>query len=98
MRYRGRTKSEALTETCGRCDTDQTRDDAGAEANQAKLLGVDDIQDDPAYAATTGCKVGVDDDVYGSQAQVGSAGAVKGKPSEPDEDGALYYPRLAEVL
>lgn len=77
-----------LTETCSRCDSDQTGDDARAEAHQAELLGVDVVKKDPANTATTCRKVGVDDDVDGSQAEVGRAGAVEGEPSEPDEDSA----------
>lgn len=76
------------TESRSRGDSDQAGNNPTAKPHETELLGVDVVKQDPADAAAAGREVGVDDDVDGSQAQVGGAGAIEGEPAEPDKDGA----------
>lgn len=59
------------TETSSGSDANETGNDAGAETENAEFTLEDVVEGCPSEAASTGCKVGVDDYVDTSDGEVG---------------------------
>lgn len=75
-----------LTESCSRCNSNQASNDAGTESNKTELLDIEVVEQHPGDAPTASSEIGVDNDVDGSETEIGRAGAVERKPPEPDEN------------